>query len=141
MRFLGNSRWRSLAAGAGLILLLATLSLAVSPGRRPAGQRFKPAPASWHRWHSEQSVYHIDLPVEEAYLPAGPHREEFAAVCRLCHSPRFPLSQPAFSEKKWTEVVHKMAVVYKAPISPEQEQHIVLYLTTVVPARASKPHP
>jgi len=77
-------------------------------------------------------VYSIVLPFDEKpQVPHGPNREQFAAQCRLCHSPRFVLSQPPLTEKKWTEVVHKMVAVYGAPIPADQEPVIVNYLMAV----------
>ena len=52
-------------------------------------------------------------------------------MCRLCHSPRFVLGQPRFNEKKWTEIVHKMVVVYGSPMTPQQEKDVVAYLVAV----------
>ncbi|HKM55497.1 MAG TPA: hypothetical protein VJY33_18985, partial [Isosphaeraceae bacterium] len=68
---------------------------------------------------------------EPPRVPDGPNRAQFTAYCRLCHSPRLALTQPLLTEKKWGEVVHKMVVVYGAPVPPKQERDIVAYLTAV----------
>jgi hypothetical protein len=39
-------------------------------------------------------------------------------------------TQPRFSEKKGSEVVHKMVAVYGARILSEKEKEITTYLTT-----------
>jgi hypothetical protein len=76
-------------------------------------------------------VHSIVLPEAWPAIPEGPNREEFQALCRLCHSPRLVLTQPRLSEKQWAAVVRKMVAVYGAPIPPEQEQDIVGYLIAV----------
>jgi hypothetical protein len=73
----------------------------------------------------------ITLPYQEPVIPPGPNHEQFTALCRLCHSPSLVLTQPRFSEKKWSEVVHKMVTVYGAPIPAEQEREIVAYLVSI----------
>jgi hypothetical protein len=117
MQPVGRSRWRSLAAGAVLVLTLAALGVAVtsarSPGRRP-------------------KVWSIELPYEEPpRVPPGPNVAQFTAYCRLCHSPRLALTQPRLTGKRWGEVVRKMVTVYGAPIPPSQEPAVVEYLTAV----------
>lgn len=78
------------------------------------------------------TVHAVEVPFDDPpHVPAGPNRHEFTAVCRLCHSPRLPLTQPRFPEKKWAAIVHKMVEVYGAPITPDQERSVVAYLTAV----------
>jgi hypothetical protein len=128
MQSIVSSRTRTLAAGAILIAVLGSLSFAIaSPGQSSVRR----GPALSMRWHPGDPVYHIDVPMEEPHVPPGPHREEFTAVCRLCHSPRLALGQPVLTEKQWNAVVHKMVAVYQAPLSAEQERHIVAYLMAV----------
>ena len=108
-----------MSAKATLILLLVFLSGSlVVVGARPS--------SSFHA-----SARDGALPDAEPPVPPGPNREEFAALCRLCHSPSLVLTQPRFSEKKWSEVVHKMVTVYGAPIPAEQEREIVVYLVSI----------
>lgn len=129
MQFMGSSRARALAAGAILIVVLGSLSFAFAAPSRSSVRRAGVLTTT--SWHPRDPVYHIDLMIEDAQVPPGPHREEFTAVCRLCHSPRLALTQPVLSEKQWNAVVHKMVAVYQAPLSAEQERHIVAYLTAV----------
>jgi hypothetical protein len=125
----GSSRTRTLAAGAILIAVLGSLSFAIAaPGRSSVRRSAAPITTTWH---PRDPVYHVDLPIEEPHVPPGPYRDEFTAVCRLCHSPRLALNQPVLTEKQWNAVVHKMVAVYQAPLSAEQERHIVAYLTAV----------
>jgi hypothetical protein len=113
--------WKSLYAGAALMLLLALLATELPA----AGRRDDPDPVP------HGPVYTITLPDAAPTLPPGPHQPQFQAVCRLCHSPRLVLTQPRFPEKKWAEIVHKMVTVYHAPIQPEQERDIVSYLVAI----------
>ncbi len=71
------------------------------------------------------------LPNDPPDLPLGPHREEFAVSCTICHSTRLIANQPHFPQKKWGEIVHKMVDVYGAPLAPDDEARIVEYLMTM----------
>jgi hypothetical protein len=66
-------------------------------------------------------------------LPEGPNRADFQTSCLICHSARLPLSQPPFRREKWAEVVHKMVDSYGAPMTPEDESHVVDYLLAARP--------
>jgi hypothetical protein len=72
-------------------------------------------------------------PAWDIELPEGPHRDEFQTSCLICHSARLPLGQPPFGREKWAEVVHKMEAVYGAPITSEDESHVVDYLLAARP--------
>jgi hypothetical protein len=131
-QFSRRKRWPTLAAGTALLLLLALLALAV-PSRGTTRARLS-TPATGTQAACSQvhgPIYAIQLPQADPDVPPGPNREQFTALCRLCHSPRLVLTQPRFPEKKWGEVVHKMAAVYGAPIPPDQEKAIVAYLKAV----------
>jgi hypothetical protein len=71
----------------------------------------------------------------EVVIPPGPHREAFQTNCVICHSPLLPLNQPTITQKQWTEVVHKMVSAYGAPMTPDDETHVVEYLTAVQATR------
>ena len=73
----------------------------------------------------------IELPHEEPIVPTGPHRERFQSSCTVCHSTRLVFTQPALTEKQWTEVVAKMVNAYGAPLTPEQQGQVVSYLTAL----------
>ena len=80
-------------------------------------------------------------PAWDIELPEGPHRDEFQTSCLICHSARLPLGQPPFGREKWAEVVHKMAAVYGAPITSEDESRVVDYLLAArPPAPVTGPH-
>lgn len=130
----GNARGRSLGAGAGLILVLAILAVALFS---PAGgfRRTSVSPRGTEAasgWLGSGPVYAIVLPYEEPpEVPPGPNREQFTALCRLCHSPRLVLTQPRLTDKQWGDIVRKMVAVYDAPIPPEAEPDILAYLKAV----------
>jgi cytochrome c5 len=73
----------------------------------------------------------IVLPHEDPELPPGPHQQTFATSCTICHSTRLVMTQPPFPRKQWQEVVHKMVKTYGAPVTPEAQEQITEYLTTV----------
>ena len=72
-------------------------------------------------------------PAWDIELPEGPHRDEFQTSCLICHSARLPLGQPPFDREKWVEIVHKMVAVYGAPMTSEEESHVVDYLLAARP--------
>lgn len=76
-------------------------------------------------------VYTLVLPHDPPELPPGPHRDQVAISCTICHSTRLVLNQPTFPREKWIGIVHKMVAVYGAPIPPEEESQLVDYLMTV----------
>jgi hypothetical protein len=121
----GQRHWAPLWAGGALMGVLALLGAAL-PAVTPAR-----APAAEGNVSSRGTVYSIVLPDEPPFVPDGPNRPQFQAYCRLCHSPRLPLTQPRLTEEKWAGVVSKMVKTYGAPIPPEQERDIVAYLTAV----------
>jgi hypothetical protein len=119
----GSLRWGSFAGTVAALLVVAVPVAAMLTGRTRSDSSVVPA-----------TVHTIVLPEAEPEIPSGPNRpnsEQFAANCRLCHSPRLVLTQPRFSEKKWGEIVDKMANTYGAPVTPEQKPAIVAYLRTI----------
>jgi hypothetical protein len=80
---------------------------------------------------ADEAATATTLAVGEVEIPPGPHREVFQAQCVICHSAVLPLGQPVLTHKQWTEVVHKMASAYGAPITPGDEAHIVEYMTAI----------
>ncbi len=71
----------------------------------------------------------VDLPLGDADFPEGPGVQAISGNCVACHSVDHVLNQPSLSRENWEEVVHKMVRAYKAPISPEDQEAIVDYLT------------
>jgi hypothetical protein len=92
-----------------------------------------PAPVAPPAGQTDTSVpvLSIVLPHDDPELPSGPHQRTFATSCTICHSPRLVLTQPPFPRKEWVEVVHKMVKTYGAPITPEDQEQIVDYLTAI----------
>ena len=74
------------------------------------------------------SVKDIKLEYHQPDLPPGPGRDQFAAQCLVCHSPRYVLDQPVFPRKVWTAEVQKMVKAYGAMITPDEQKEIVDYL-------------
>jgi hypothetical protein len=72
-------------------------------------------------------------PAWDLDIPEGPYRADFQTSCMICHSARLPLSQPTFHRERWAEIVHKMVEAYGAPMTPEEESHVVDYLLAARP--------
>ncbi len=76
-------------------------------------------------------VHSITLPDYAPEVPQGPNVDTFTNNCLLCHSARYVLTQPRFSESVWTSEVKKMVGVYGASISDADQTKIIEYLTAV----------
>lgn len=72
-----------------------------------------------------------DLSPREPVTPKGPHQDVFVNHCIACHSTRLTMTQPAFPETKWAEIVKKMVTVYGAKIEAPEAADIVKYLAAV----------
>ena len=70
----------------------------------------------------------VALPTGERVFPGGASADAINANCVTCHSAGMVLNQPALSRADWTAEVRKMANVYKAPVSPEDQAAIIDYL-------------
>jgi hypothetical protein len=77
----------------------------------------------------------IDLPDSDRMFPDGPGADAINNNCLACHSAGMVLNQPALSKQAWTAEVHKMINNYKAPITPEDIDPIIGYLTTLKGAK------
>ena len=73
----------------------------------------------------------VDLPIDDAQYPAGPHADVINANCTSCHSPGMALGRPMLSKDQWTAEVTKMREVYKAPVPASAVPAIVGYLTSL----------
>ena len=71
----------------------------------------------------------VELPTSDRSFPDGPGSTEINNNCLVCHSAGMVLNQPAMPETAWAGEVHKMASVYKAPVSDQDAATIVAYLT------------
>jgi cytochrome c5 len=113
-----------LAVGLGLIAAgfsyFGTRDAWVTAGRRPDLEVAAPSGVAM------DPVWDLDLPEE-------PHRDVFQTSCLICHSARLPLSQPTFHREQWVEIVHKMVDAYGAPMTAEDESHVVDYLLAARP--------
>ncbi len=77
------------------------------------------------------TLHSIDLPHFEPAMPVAAGFNEFQVVCVSCHSPRYVLMQPPFSQRQWEESVDKMVKVYGAQMDSEQRKGIVDYLLAI----------
>lgn len=68
----------------------------------------------------------VDLPVDDATYPDGPHADVINANCTSCHSASMALTQPALSADQW-----------KAPVVEKDVDAIVAYLTAMPSQKAA----
>ncbi|EEF57856.1 hypothetical protein [Pedosphaera parvula] len=69
------------------------------------------------------------LPPETAKLKPGPGSELVTSQCLLCHSADYISTQPRLTRTVWTAEVNKMKQKYGAPISTNNVDQLVDYLT------------
>ena len=65
-----------------------------------------------------------DLPKIEGY-------KTFYSNCAVCHSERYIVNQPNFSEKQWTGLVTKMQKTFGAPLTDSSAKIIIQYLVAI----------
>ena len=64
-------------------------------------------------------------------LKPGPGRDLVQTRCVMCHSLDYiPMNSPFLDRKGWEASVNKMIKVMGAPVSPEEAQTIVDYLSS-----------
>ena len=69
-------------------------------------------------------------PDETVTLSAGPGQELTAGLCTICHSLEYiPANAPAMNRGAWLKTIQKMRERFGAPISEQQAQQILDYLT------------
>ncbi len=91
----------------------------------PALAEAPPAPpAAAMTFRSEK----VELPAGDRAFPGGDKATAINNNCVTCHSAGMVLNQPALTKGEWAGEVHKMANVYKAPVSPEDQAAIIDYL-------------
>lgn len=103
-----------------IALLLAALGQA-APALAEATSAPAAAPMTFH---SEK----VELPTGDRAFPGGDNATAINNNCVTCHSAGMVLNQPALTKAEWAGEVHKMANVYKAPVSPEDQAAIIDYL-------------
>ena len=78
----------------------------------------------------ENTVKSIVLPSIEVNLKEGPGKDKTAAFCNICHSTDYITMQPRFSPDTWSAIVHKMIVVFGAPVNEDDSRAIINYLSS-----------
>lgn len=106
-----------LAAGLAVALLLASESALAKKG--------KAAPAM-----AGQTAM-IELPPGDDVLPDRPGAEAVDRNCLSCHSTETILNQPALSRDIWQAEIGKMRTNFNAQISPDADEAILAYLTSI----------
>lgn len=120
-----------LAAGAigCTALLLAIVGVPTLRRAEPPVIPSAPPPASVAAGGVTLASARIVLPDDAESLPPGPHADLVTQRCTACHSAGMMLTQPPLSREQWQATVTKMREVYKAPIEPGEEPHIIAYLS------------
>lgn len=75
------------------------------------------------------TVKSITLPVISVELKDGVNKDKVESFCSICHSTDYIVMQPRFPREKWSAIVHKMIVVFGAPVNEERANEIIEYLS------------
>ena len=103
-----------------------TLALLLAPNTAMAkAHKGRAAPAM------TGEVATIDLPPGDDVLPDRPNAEAVDRNCLSCHSSETILNQPALSRDIWAAEIDKMRTAFGAQISPDSDDAILAYLTTI----------
>ena len=73
----------------------------------------------------------IELPPGDDVLPDRPNAEAVDRNCLSCHSTETILNQPALSRDVWKAEIDKMRTNFNAQISPDADEAILAYLTSI----------
>ena len=79
---------------------------------------------------NESAVKSIVLPAIDSDLKEGAGKDKVATYCNICHSPDYISMQPPFPADKWSAIVHKMIVVFGAPVNEADSRTIIDYLSS-----------
>jgi cytochrome c5 len=85
--------------------------------------------ASPPKAEKEGTVKSITLPVIEVKLKEGEGVNKVETYCSICHTTGYIPMQPRFSSEKWSAIVHKMIVVFGAPVNEKDSKEIINYLS------------
>lgn len=118
---------KSLLIAASALGSIAAGAVVLTPGSPAAS----PRPGSVTAGGFTLASTAVDLPVDEALFPAGPHADVVNASCTSCHSASMVLTQPPLSAEQWTAEVAKMRDVYRAPVAEADVPTIIAYLAGV----------
>jgi hypothetical protein len=80
----------------------------------------------------------IELPPGDDVLPDRPNAESVDRNCLSCHSTETILNQPALSRDIWKAEIAKMRTDFNAQISPDADEAILAYLTSINGVRRDK---
>jgi len=78
----------------------------------------------------KSAVKSIILPVINVELKEGAGKDKVAVFCNICHSTDYITMQPLFPADTWSAIVHKMIVVYGAPVNEDASRTIINYLSS-----------
>jgi mono/diheme cytochrome c family protein len=82
-------------------------------------------------------VVKVDLPVSNAYFPAGDGADVANAQCLICHSAGMVLRQPPLTQKEWIGEINKMRNSYGAPLPADQIEALAKYLFSLNDSQSS----
>jgi hypothetical protein len=89
-----------------------------------------PTPPPW-------PVVKVDLPVSNAYFPAGDGADVANAQCLICHSAGMVLRQPPLTQNEWVGEINKMRNAFGAPLPADQIDALAKYLVRINAGQSS----
>jgi hypothetical protein len=117
----------SATAIASIATLLVTCALAgcvTGAAESPSAKNSTLTPLSW-------PVVRVELPVSNAYFPAGDGADTANAQCLICHSAGMVLRQPPLTQKEWVAEINKMRNAFGSPLPADQIEYLARYLVSI----------
>jgi len=109
------------SATAALFIACVLAGCVTGAADSPSAKSATPTPAPW-------SVVKVELPVSNAYFPAGDGADVANAQCLICHSAGMVLRQPPLTQKEWIGEINKMRNSYGALIPADQIESLAAYM-------------
>jgi cytochrome c5 len=107
-----------------LLLICALAGCVTGTTDSPSAENSTLAPPPW-------SVVKVELPVSNAYFPAGDGSDVANAQCLICHSAGMVLRQPPLTQKEWVGEINKMRNAFGSPLPADQIEPLARYLFSI----------
>ena len=112
----------AVSAVATLLVICLLAGCVIGAADSASAKKSTPTPLPW-------PAVKVDLPVSNAYFPAGDGADVANAQCLICHSAGMVLRQPTLTQKEWVAEINKMRSAFGAPLPAAQVDALAKYLS------------
>jgi mono/diheme cytochrome c family protein len=111
----------AVSAIAALLIACILAGCVTGAADSPSAKKSTLTPPPW-------PVVKVELPVSNAYFPAGDGADVANGQCLICHSAGMVLRQPPLTQKEWIGEINKMRSSFGAPLPADQIEALAKYL-------------